>query len=255
MNLLLKRYLHFMLICFLFMGSVIIMDGCSHTPLAIREYRFSDTERQKTVAIFLPGRGGSMLDLEHEGILAILRLHQAPVDVMSVDAGLWLYIRRTLLDRLESDIMPKVREGQYRNVWLIGNSMGGLGSLLYARDHPGRIQGIILLAPFLGDEPILKEIAATGGLLHWMPKDTSSDNYQRDVWIFLKACLQNQAGAYPRLFLLAGRDDRFHSGHRLLASVLSENQVYWADGGHDWKAWRRSFQTFMEKTGESLWFP
>ncbi|PKN05234.1 MAG: hypothetical protein CVU74_02845, partial [Deltaproteobacteria bacterium HGW-Deltaproteobacteria-9] len=137
---------------------IFFSTGCFHITLESKEYRFDPVERQKTLAIFLPGRGGSMMDLEQEQILDIIRKRRIPVDIISVDAGLRVYIARTLLRHMETDVMPMVREGQYRNIWLIGNSMGGLGSLLYARECERNIKGIILLAPFLGDQPIIEEI-------------------------------------------------------------------------------------------------
>lgn len=226
---------------------LILLNGCFHMKLDTREYRFDSMERQKTLAIFLPGRGGSMMDLEQEGILDIIRKRKIPIDIISVDAGLWFYISRSLLQHLETDVMPMVREGQYRNIWLIGNSMGGIGSLLYAREHETNIKGIILVGPFLGDEPIIEEIRGAGGLLRWTPQDALSENYQRDIWIYLKACAQDQAGVYPQLFLLAGKDDRFHESHQILATALKDKHVFWAEGGHDWSAWRSAFRNFVEQ--------
>lgn len=226
---------------------LILLNGCFPMKLDTREYRLDSMARQKTLAIFLPGRGGSMMDLEQEGILDIIRKRKIPIDIISVDAGLRVYITRTLLQHLETDVMPMVREGQYRNIWLIGNSMGGLGSLLYAREHERNIKGIILVAPFLGDEPIVKEIREAGGLLRWTPKDTLSENYQRDIWIYLKACAQDRTGVYPHLFLLAGKDDRFHESHQLLAAALKDKNVFWTEGGHDWSAWRSTFSAFVEQ--------
>ncbi|PKN76814.1 MAG: hypothetical protein CVU52_03125, partial [Deltaproteobacteria bacterium HGW-Deltaproteobacteria-10] len=86
-----------------------------------------------------------------------------------------------------------------------------------------------------------------GGLLKWSPKDTLSENYQRDIWIYLKACAQDRAGVYPHIFLLAGKDDRFHESHQLLAAALKDKHVFWAEGGHDWNAWRSAFSNFVEQ--------
>ena len=225
----------------------LFLGGCIHMNLQSKEYRFNPMDRQETLAIFLPGRGGSMLDLEREGILDILRERKLPLDILSVDAGLWFYMTRTLLQHMETDIVPKVRQDHYREVWLMGNSMGGLGSLLYAREQKMKIKGIILLAPFLGDRPIIEEIKGVGGLLQWTPRETVSENYQRDVWVYLKACVQDQTGDYPQLFLLAGKDDRFHESHRLLAAALKDKHVFWAEGGHDWSAWRTAFRAFANQ--------
>jgi pimeloyl-ACP methyl ester carboxylesterase len=239
----------------LFLISILLLESCaSFTHLGMQEYLLDDTERQKTVVIYLPGRGGSMEDVQREGILNILRVNKAPVDVVSVDAGLWFYMNRTLLQRIDSDVMPKIQADQYRTIWLLGNSMGGLGSLLYARNNPGVIKGIILLGPYLGDDPIIEEIAASGGLLQWTPRDVMSDDYQRDIWIYLKKCVQDNTGVYPSLFLLAGRDDRFFNAYQLLASAMAPSHVFWSDEGHDWNAWRSSFNAFATQTNLNLLF-
>jgi pimeloyl-ACP methyl ester carboxylesterase len=239
----------------LFIVSILLLQSCSSfTQLHLKTYILDGSERQKTVVIFLPGRGGSLEDVQHEGILNLLHTYKAPVDVVSVDAGLWFYINRMLLQRMDSDVMPKIRDRQYRTIWLLGNSMGGLGALLYAREHPGMIKGIILLGPFLGDDPIIEEIMASGGLLQWTPRDTMSDNYQRDIWMYLKKCAQDNAGVYPSLFLLAGRDDRFHAAHQLLASAIAPSHVFLSEGGHDWNAWRRSFSEFAAQSKLNILF-
>jgi hypothetical protein len=60
--------------------------------------------------------------------------------------------------------------------------------LLYAWKHPTeKIEAIVLLGPFLGEEPIINEISAAGGVNRWSPRDTVTDNYQRDLWVYLCA--------------------------------------------------------------------
>ena len=243
--------------------SILLLQSCSSfTHLSMKEYLFEDNARQKTVIIYLPGRAGSMEDVQREGILDILHANKAAVDVISVNAGLWFYMNRTLLQRIDSDVMPKIKEWQYQTIWLLGNSMGGLGALLYANENPDVINGIILLGPYLGDEPIIEEITVPGGLLKWKPadllkwtpSDIMSDYYQRDIWVYLKKCVQDDSKKYPNIFLLAGRDDRFHSSHQLLASAMAPSHVFWAEGGHDWNAWRSSFNAFATQTNLYLLF-
>jgi pimeloyl-ACP methyl ester carboxylesterase len=229
--------------------SMLFLLSCStRTTLNIKKYMFDSAQRQKTLVIYLPGHGGSMEDLEREGILAALRTQGAPVDVVAVDAVLQFYMDRTLLPRIDTELMPKIKADGYSTIWMIGTSMGGLGSLLYASTHPGAIKGIILLGPFLGDEPIIREISGAGGLLTWTPADTLSDNYERDLWLYLKKCVQDTSGVYPRLFLLTGRDDRYHAAHQLLAPAMDPSHVFWSEGGHDWDTWRSSFAEFARQS-------
>ncbi len=84
------------------------------------------------------------------------------------------------------------REGSrgYQEIWLVGPSMGGLGSLLYSRVHSADVTGVLVIAPFLGDRDLIEEIAAAGTLNQWQapPRvDTMSrDNYQRELWRWLR---------------------------------------------------------------------
>jgi pimeloyl-ACP methyl ester carboxylesterase len=224
----------------------------SHAPLQTYTYFHDKTTRQKEMVVFLPGNGGSMNDLKDNGLLDTLMAANPCIDVVGVNATFRYYMDRTLLPRLQKEIVSAARADGYGRIWFMGNSMGGLGSLLYASKHPGEIRGIIFLGPFLGDEPIIKEVSSAGGLLAWTPGETKSDNYQRDLWIYLKRCVTDTTGAYPTLYLLAGNNDRFHLSQQLLAQALPPQNVFWAPGGHDWDAWRISFGAFVRRHVPSI---
>ena len=61
-------------------------------------------------------------------------------------------------------VKPIDGEAGYENIWLLGISMGGLGTLLYASEYPEQVDGVVLLAPFLGDRSAIETIVATGPL-------------------------------------------------------------------------------------------
>jgi hypothetical protein len=41
----------------------------------------------------------------------------------------------------------------------------------------------------------------------------------------------------PEMYVANGCDDRLAAGDRLLAEIFSEEKVFKAHGGHDWKTW------------------
>jgi pimeloyl-ACP methyl ester carboxylesterase len=230
---------------------------CAATPRRTPtiSYPKTSSEHQTVLAVFLPGRGGTRYDLEHYGLLDTLRASGLPVDVIGVHAPMRVYIDRSFHRRVQEDVLKPAADSGYRRIWFIGNSMGGLGTLLYAMKHPAeRFEGIVLLGPFLGDKPILGEIDSAGGLLSWSPRDTITDNYQRDLWQYLKRCVTDTTGSFPQLYLCAGTDDGLHRGQQLLATALPADHVFWAPGGHEWDAWRPSFAAFVKYAADKKLF-
>jgi pimeloyl-ACP methyl ester carboxylesterase len=216
-------------------------------PFHTHTYFHDPATRQNNVVVFLPGTGGSMDDLKNNWLLDTLLAAKPRIDVVTVNATIKYYVDRTLVPRLEREIVSAAKADGYSRIWFLGNSVGSLGALLYARKHPGEINGIILLGPYLGDESIVRQIDSAGGVLAWTPSDTISDNYQRDLWIYLKRCVTDTTGSYPRLFLIAGQDDRLHLSQQLLAAALKPENVFWAPGAHDWNAWRIGFGAFVHR--------
>src|ERR671930_1091173 len=96
---------------------------CS-TPLATLAYT-ADTPRD-TLVVFLPGIGDFAEDFERHGFIAALAASGLAADALAVDAHYGYYGRRTVLERLAEDVVLPAREQGYREVWLVGISMGGL---------------------------------------------------------------------------------------------------------------------------------
>ena len=123
--------------------------------------------------------------------------------------------------------------------------MGGLGAILYAKQQPQDIDAVVLIAPFLSDEGVLKEIEAAGGLARWVPKEPIPESdYQRDLWKWLRGYTDPQH-VLPPIYLGFGTEDRFVRGHRLLATALPKTQVFSAPGTHAWEPWREVFHQIL----------
>lgn len=200
-----------------------------------------------TLAILLPGAYDTPGDFLREGFVAAVRERRLPVDLQLVDAHLGYYGDRSVIDRLRQDVVLPARQAGYRQIWLVGISLGGLGALTYAMDYGSEVDGLFLLAPYLGTRGVQKEIAASGGLLRWQPGAAATDEDERRLWLWLAQRANGSGAAQPPIWQGYGRDDRFAPAHRLLATALPAAHSQDLPGGHDWTAWRALWDAFLDR--------
>lgn len=209
-------------------------------------YRAYPDKPARCLLILLPGLGDSDRDFADHGFIAALRQRKLSVDAITVNATLGYYARKTFLARLEADVLVAARNVGYQEIWIGGISMGGMGSLVAAEHHASELAGVILMAPYLGDDNLIDEIGAAGGLARWRPRPKlAKDDYQRQLWGWLKAATERPESA-PKIYLAAGDRDKLRSGHRLLANVLPPERVFHTKGTHDWKPWSVLWADFLD---------
>ena len=193
--------------------------------------------------VFLPGRGDRAEDFAERGLLAAARTAGLEADVLAVDAHLAYYYKRVITERLWADVVLPARARGYRRLWVVGISLGGLGSISLAKEHPDAVAGILAIAPYLGEPDLSREIEAAGGLARWNGAPSEADF--RGVWGFLRGYAAKDERT--PLWLAYGESDRYAYGHRLLASALPADRVLVAPGGHDWKAWDPLWAEFLAR--------
>ncbi len=186
--------------------------------------------------VFLPGVLDKPKDFDRRGFADVARDAGLDLHLVAADAHLAYYRERTAILRLRQDLVqPLVDQGQ--KVWLVGISLGGVGSLLYSREHPEDLEGVVMLAPFLGEDEVIEEVRSAGGPLAWTPPETlAEDDVGRKVWSWIRTW-HGLEGDRPDFYLGYGEADDFASANRMLAELLDENHVATHPGGHDWKAW------------------
>jgi pimeloyl-ACP methyl ester carboxylesterase len=238
-------------------GAALLLAGCggvrkSTVPLATVLETQRCTRQADTLLVMLPGAYSTPDEFEREGFVEAVRENRLAVDVMLVDAHLGYYNDRTVLERLNADVIAPARRQGYRQIWIVGISLGGFGGLLYAQTHPGELAGVVAIAPYLGERTLSTDIANAGGLAKWNgPLDTATapprTPNETQLWQWLRgyAGHTQTAGARPPLYLGYGLDDRFAFSHRLLAGVLPAQRVFTTEGGHDWPEWRRLWQRML----------
>jgi len=214
-------------------------------PLAVRPFSCGD-KRASELMIFLPGIGDLLEDFERNGFVEMVRASGRQADMLAADVHAGYYFHLSVLNRLQEDVIEPAKLCGYQSIWLIGISLGGFGALLYAMENTNDIQGLMLLAPYLGEDHVVAEIAAAGGLKMWRPGNVAAGGHVRRVWSWLKRVYaMPHEGPAPQLYLGYGNRDWFARGNALLAESLPTDRVFIIPGGHDWKTWRALWRVML----------
>jgi pimeloyl-ACP methyl ester carboxylesterase len=233
----------------------VALVGCARwlpAPVPMRSVTWAQRAagHARCLVVFLPGLGDDAEDFERHGLVAAVQQRGLSVDLIAAGATVGYYARGTFVSRLAADVVGPARaRGYYAEVWLIGNSMGGLGTVYYARDHTAEITGVLALAPYLAEPELIREIEDQGGLAGWQapPRvaEMTEDNYQRELWRWLRAVTRGQEPG-PDLYLGFGRSDKLARQDELLAEALPDDHTFLIPGAHDWTTWRRLFEQFLD---------
>lgn len=236
------RYTHILFLLILFNCSIIYP---TKNPIDTINY-MNTKEISKNLIIMLPGRRDTAGDFVKYGFIKALNESGIKADAVAVDAHFGYYYQRNLIPHIYNDVILPAKQKGYKNIWILGISIGGIGSLLYAKEHYNTLNGILILAPFLGDKEIIDEIKATGGLSKWNPKEPiPEEDYQQALWAWLKE-YEKHSKNLPNLVLGYGRDDEFAPANGLLAEILPGDQVFVVSGSHEWDTWGRLFNIFLK---------
>ncbi len=205
---------------------------------------------ERTLVIVLPGFGDDAQDMRNHGLAEVIRESWPETDVLLTSATFAYYRDGRLVQRLHDEIVGPSGRGGYARVWLAGASMGGMGALLYEREHPGELTGLVLFAPFLGESKLLDEIRAAGGPRTWdpgpLPAEMNGDNYQRQVWKMVKGWAQRPELA-RQVWLACGTSDHLIEDVRLMAPELPGSHYLELPGGHSWGLWISSAKEIFSR--------
>jgi pimeloyl-ACP methyl ester carboxylesterase len=200
--------------------------------------------RPTTLVVMLPGaysRPGEFVD---EGFVDALRRRGIAADVWVADAHIGYVLDKSLFVRLRDDVIRPARAQGYRQVWLLGISLGGFAALGAARLYEAEVGGVVALAPYLGPRKLEQEIAEAGGPRPWQARAAApgTDEPERALWAWL-------ASGRPQLplYLGYGREDRFASINAMAGTLLPPARVSQVSGGHDWPAWRALWEGWLDR--------
>jgi pimeloyl-ACP methyl ester carboxylesterase len=190
---------------------------------------------------WLPGAYHAAQDFLDGGFAAAVHRRRSSLDLVFVDMDLAHVGDRTVLRRLHTDIVLPARAAGI-SLWLGGISLGGMVALDYAASYPDGLDGLCLLAPYLGNRMLTAEIAQAPGLAAWQPGELAETDEERRIWRYIKG---RRAESHP-LYLGFGRTDRFAQAHELLAATLPAGSVDVIEGGHEWSTWSKLWENFLE---------
>lgn len=224
----------------------IFLAGCASTgksPLQSLNYQRDDNARQPNLLVLLRGLGADNAVFAEQGVIKEIRDLGLPFDVIAPNAHFGYYQAETFDQRLKEDVIDPARRQGYQQIWLAGFSMGGLGALIYLRNHPQDVDGILLTSPFLGWPGIHGEIRQAGGVAEWLSNEHDPKDWQRMIWRWIG---QQDFETQVPIWLGYGENDIVtQSGPQLLATVLPEARVFSSPGNHTIATFKTLFRQHL----------
>lgn len=228
---------------------MLLVNGCVSPDAPMKTINVASPTGNSCLFVFLPGKGDLADSFKSKGFVTTVKKAGLPVDMIGVGAFLEYYLGKTFPERLRQDVIIPAKEHGYREIWLVGVSMGGLGGLWYDGSYPGEVTGVVALAPYLGDPHMGWEVNLAGGLSGWNPGTISDDDLPRQIWRGLKV-YESQEKTYRRVYIGYGLDDALAVADREFAQVLPPQQVFSCSGGHDWGTWHRLWSDILKRMAE-----
>jgi pimeloyl-ACP methyl ester carboxylesterase len=193
--------------------------------------------------VFVPGIDDHADAFATHDFPGIARRAGVQCDMLGADVGVEYFHKGAVEARLEEDVLAPARQRGYTRIWLVGVSLGALAAALYEAHYPGRLAGVVLLAPYLGSSSYARRIVAAGGLRTWtQPPCDEEQEVECAVWAWARGLTTGRTGS--RVFLSYGREDGFAEALGLLASALPPDHVTRVAGGHAWSTWAALWASF-----------
>jgi hypothetical protein len=192
--------------------------------------------------LLLPAACTGPDDFVRAGFVRAVRERAIALDLVLVDVDVPHLADRAILRELRNELVLPARALGCQSIWICGLSLGGFVAVSFAERYADEIDGLCLLAPYLGNRIITREIEQASGVAAWEPGELAEDDDVRRIWRFIKT---RRAHPVP-LHLGFGRDDRFAESHRLMAAALPPESVDVVSGGHDWPTWRKLWENFLD---------
>jgi pimeloyl-ACP methyl ester carboxylesterase len=235
-----------------------VLTGCAAlapAPIPMRaiDHPLASDQPARCLLVLLPGMGDDAEDFVENAFVAEVHKRKLSIDIVAAQATFGYYAKGIFPKRLHDDVVgPRTARVKYEELWVAGVSMGGMGSMLYARERPaGEVTGTLAIAPYMGEDELVEEIYDAGGLLHWKAParvdPLTRDTWQGELWRYVQAVSQgNEEG--PLLHLAYGIDDRLARADALVAAVLPKPRVYIGPGEHKWVTWKKLFTRFLDES-------
>jgi pimeloyl-ACP methyl ester carboxylesterase len=190
--------------------------------------------------VLLPGLGESPSSFVKQGTVEQVVACQPKANIIGIDSHFAYFRNRSIVARLHEDIIVPARQAGIQRVWLLGISLGGMGSLLYWRQYPYELAGVVVMAPYLGEWDELR--------VYLNDRDSYLESPDKD-FLELWDGLSNPPAAAPEITLAYGETDKFNQQQRWLAGLLDRDKVITAAGGHRWTVWKTLWPEALKRSG------
>ena len=227
----------------LILAIVLLASSCVYLnpaskPIPSKYYNYNDSN--STLILLLPGFGDSPVSfIKHDTVEQILAC-QPNANILGVDSHFAYFRTSTIVERLHEDIIKPASDAGMQNIWLLGVSMGGLGSLLYQQQYPDMVEAVVVMAPYIGEWDELSVY------------QTGDENLRESInpeFIQLWDGLANSATTDPTITLAFGENDKSSKQLRWFASLLDDSKVVRASGGHRWTVWNKLWPEALRRSG------
>jgi pimeloyl-ACP methyl ester carboxylesterase len=207
----------------------------------------------RRLVVVLPGRGDDLIGLRKSGIAQAVQSAWPDADVALTGLTLGYYMEGLAEQRLHDEVIVPARRRGYAQIWLVGASLGGMGAVMYDRAYPNQVNGMVLLAPYLGEKRVLSRITAAGGISAWHPPrkevPINADNFPEKLWRQLQTWSRQPAAA-RNVWLAYGKADRLRESMPLLTPLLPPGHVLLREGGHEWPVWSPATRDVLVRIDE-----
>ena len=216
---------------------ILFLVGCSWytSKKSLRYKHYVGPDR--VLVVLLPPISGQGSHYETNGFVEAVREKGFEADLKILDVNPVLYFRGRIIELVKTELVDPAKASGYKRIILVGTSLGGHGALLYITKYSDDVDGVVVLAPFLGGRRVAEAIEKAGGLERWEDCPALEWDYLCDMWKLLKTCVSDPH-KHTNIILGYGTDDGFAKQNRLLANELPPGNVFTVPGGHDWVTWK-----------------
>lgn len=197
------------------------------------------TRVHQRLIVLLPGLSDHADIFFKYGFEQDLRSAGVQADLCFVDTRVRHYTEREIIERLRTEILEPARVSGYREIWIVGVSVGGFAALYTAKKYPHLVDGIVVFSPFLGRMAKTMEIRRAGGLAAWTPPTAKERrDFTVRLWEWLQGYAQPDVERPPLYLAYGAYENDFYWGYSLLAQVLPPERVTTYEGIHGWRSWK-----------------
>lgn len=223
-------------------ATALLATACFPAKAPIETSFFDGAEDTRTLMVMLPGFGARHTAFEKKGIIDAAREAGLESDIIAVDLTYGYYISNSYDERLRESVFDVYRD-QYDHIWVLGISMGGMGTLLTTQAFYEDIDGAILLSPFLGRRKTMRALQEVG-IEAWEAPETDR-LWDEELWAWMQDWEARDWNA-PPLYLGHGDADLGMRNLKWMADQLPEGRHEITAGGHTWTVWAELTRTFVQ---------